>query len=124
MTTVLNSRSAMIAGGVLAAGVVVYLLSRKLKDAAADAVEAVANVNEGTPYEGWGAVGTLGNITNRLSGGVLERFGEWIGSSAFDVFHKPYDPNNPNTPSLRKAATMASPTRPQDAEKYSLRPLS
>lgn len=111
---VLNSKAGMIGVGVLAAGAVLYFFGRKLAGAAGEVADAVQNVNAGTPYEGFGVLGTLGNAANQLSGGWLQHFGETIGSSIFDVFNKPYDPNNPYTPALRKAATYASATRAED----------
>lgn len=109
----------MVVAGVAAAGLVIYFFGRKISTAASAAVDAVQNVNQGTPYEGYGALGTLGNLTNTISGGVFQRIGESLGESIFDIFHKPYDPNNPNTPLLRKAASYASPVRPEDARKIS-----
>jgi hypothetical protein len=125
MKNLIDSKIVTIAGVVALGGVLFYFFGRKL---AADAVDAVKNVNAGTPYEGWGAVGTVGNLTNRLSGGVLQRIGESevvgdILDPVFDFFthtFKPYDPNNPNTPMVRKAATYASPVRPEDAQKISV----
>lgn len=71
---------------------VVYLLGRQtVKDvgrAAGAAASAVANINEGTPYDGAGVVGTLGNAANALSGGLLARLGGWIGRGLYDVTHK------------------------------------
>jgi hypothetical protein len=48
-------------------------------------VEAVTNVNEGTPFEDTGVVGTLGNVTNQASGGVLANIGSAIGGFAADI---------------------------------------
>lgn len=116
---VLNSKAGMIGVGVLAAGAVLYFFGRKVAGAAGDAagavVDAISNVNAGTPYEGYGAIGTLGNAANAVSGGAFQRWGESLGGAIFNVFHKPYDPNNPNTPALRKAASAASPVRAEDA---------
>jgi hypothetical protein len=54
---------------------------------AAAAVQAVADVNKGTPYEGAGVVGTAGNIANQVSGGVLADIGSWLGGKVYDITH-------------------------------------
>ena len=56
---------------------VVYFLIRKT---VSDAGSAIANINKGTPYEGSGPIGTLGNIANTVSGGSLTRLGEKVAS--------------------------------------------
>ena len=66
------------AGAIVAVG---FLLRKQVSDA----VEAVENVNEGTPFEGTGVIGTLGNVTNQASGGILGRIGEAIGGAAADL---------------------------------------
>lgn len=106
MIKVLNTKAGMIGAGVLVAGLVVYFFGRKT---IAGAVDAVSNVNAGTPYEGGGLLGTLGNITNRASGGFLERFGSWLGGSIYDVVHKhTLDPNQ------RATSSTAPATRAED----------
>ena len=50
----------------------VVIVSKLFKD-------QIANVNEGTPFEGAGVVGTLGNATNAASGGILANVGSAIG---------------------------------------------
>jgi hypothetical protein len=37
--------------------------------------------NKDTPFEGFGAVGSLGNVTDKVSGGALSRFGSWLGET-------------------------------------------
>lgn len=54
---------------------------------AAAAVQAVADVNKGTAYEGTGVVGTLGNAANQASGGLFESIGSWLGNTVYDVTH-------------------------------------
>lgn len=66
-------------------------------DATKTAVDAVTNVNAGTAYEGYGAVGTLGHTADAVSGliggtdaqghGPLQNFGEWIGGQIYDWSH-------------------------------------
>jgi hypothetical protein len=114
VTGVLNTKAGMIGAGVLVVGALIYFFGKRAAAVVTDAVDAIGKVNEGTPYEGAGVVGTLGNLTNQISGGSLQSFGEWIGGKAYELFNKPYDPNVPNTPQLRRAATAASPVRPQD----------
>jgi len=75
-----NSQTVVLAlGAVLVVG---FLLRRQ----AADAVAAVANINEGTPFEGGGVIGTLGNVTNVASGGILGRIGSGIGEFVSGIF--------------------------------------
>lgn len=77
-------------GVALVAGVG-YLLLRQLgKDAGkavGKGVDAIANVNEGTPYEGTGVVGTLGHATNVVTGNWLDNLGGWIGRGIYDITH-------------------------------------
>lgn len=46
---------------------------------------SIAELNKGTPYEGFGVVGTLGNATNQALGGLPERIGGWIGGKLADL---------------------------------------
>lgn len=62
---------------------------------------AVKNINQGTPYEGAGAVGTLGNFTNQLLGGAPQSLGEQLSSwfepsydGGEDVFYTVIFPDN------------------------------
>lgn len=95
----LNSKAAMVGVGVIVAGVVLYVITQKLGKAAAEAVD---NFNKDTPYEGSGVVGAVGNVTNKVSGGVLGSIGDWLGSAIFDATHEEYDPNAPVTYIPRK----------------------
>lgn len=85
-----------------AGGLLIYLLYKGLAKGAAAAANAVSNVNAGTPYAGAGVVGTVGNATNSLSGGVLAQFGSGLGNWLYDLTHAAYDPNavpaDANTP--------------------------
>ncbi len=49
--------------------------------------KSFTNFNKGTPYEGTGAVGTLGNVADQLSGGVLSATGSAIGTTLYDWTH-------------------------------------
>lgn len=69
------------AGAIVAVG---FLFRRQV----GEAVDAVANINEGTPFEGTGVVGTLGNVTNQASGGVLAEIGSSIGLFFSDIFDR------------------------------------
>ena len=76
------------------AGVVIYLLWNKAAaagKAAADTVGGVVSGNnaitDGTVYQGGGLAGTVGAATNAASGGVLEKFGTWLGGSIYDWTH-------------------------------------
>lgn len=53
--------------------------------------------NEGTPYEGTGAVGTLGNIANQVLGGAPADIGSAIGTTLYDWTH---DDSNANSVDL------------------------
>jgi len=66
------------------AGVLIYF-SKQAKDAVIATGKAVADVNKGTSYEGAGVVGTLGNVSNELSGGFFERIGSAIGGKLADI---------------------------------------
>lgn len=66
---------------VLVIGFVYFLLRKSISDTA----DAIGNVNKGTPFEGFGPVGTVGNITNRISGGTLAAAGERIARYFFPV---------------------------------------
>jgi hypothetical protein len=91
-----------------AGGLVLYFLWDKLTAAG----KAALNVNQGTPYAGAGVVGTLGNATDQVSGGVLSTLGGWIGGSVYDLVHGSYDPNavtaDKNSPPTN-ASTIANP---------------
>lgn len=76
-----NQQILLIIGGVVFVGFL-------LRNQAAAAVEAVANVNEGTPFEGAGVVGTLGNAANTASGGLLADIGSGIGLFFSDIFDR------------------------------------
>lgn len=66
------------------AGLVIFL-GKQAKEAVVAGVNAVKEVNKGTSYEGAGVVGTLGNVTNQVSGGFLERVGSSIGGALADL---------------------------------------
>lgn len=66
------------------AGLVIYF-GKQAKEAVVAGVKAVGEVNKGTPYEGAGVVGTLGNVTNQVSGGFFERIGSSIGGALADL---------------------------------------
>jgi len=65
--------------------ILVYFL---FKEQAKAAASAVVNVNQGTPYEGTGVIGTLGNATDALSGRQLSRFGSYLGGLVYDLTHR------------------------------------
>lgn len=67
-------KSALI-WGVIGVGalVVVYVVYKALTD-----------FNKGTPFEGTGAVGTLGNITNQVLGGAPQAVGESLSETLFN----------------------------------------
>jgi hypothetical protein len=77
---------ALVAAVVIGA---VYLIGRK---AIAATVDAVSNVNAGTPYEGAGLAGTAGHAADAVTGGALSSLGSWISGAFFDP-NSGYDPN-------------------------------
>ena len=83
---ILTDKQFMIAGGVLLGGALLLTWAGK------KTVTGIATGNnaltEGTPYEGAGILGTLGAATNELSGGTLQRFGEWLGGKAYELFNQ------------------------------------
>lgn len=77
----------------------VYWLGRQAIKGAAGVVGGVVSgdnaLTQGTPYQGAGIPGTLGAATNAASGGLLGRFGGWLGRTVYDATHADYDPNEP-----------------------------
>jgi hypothetical protein len=84
-----SSKVAIGVGVVGAVGVAVYFFGRKLLD-------ALSNFNKGTPYEGTGAIGALGNATNQALGGAPAAVGSSIGLGLYDIFH-PDEDEGPDT---------------------------
>ena len=86
----------------LGVGAVVFVgLFLFLKSQAKQAAAAIADVNKGTPYEGTGVAGTLGNAANQVSGGALAAEGTNLGGWLYGLLNPTYDPN--------AAATNAAP---------------
>lgn len=76
-----------IGAGVLA----VWWLANRGTKAAAAAVDSIKNVNQGTPYEGGGVVGTIGHATDAISGGFFSDLGSKIGLWWYDVVNDDQD---------------------------------
>ena len=61
-----------------------------VRRAGGDIAGSVLDINEGTPFEDVGGVlGTLGNVTDKASGGAFSTFGSFLGlqgSKAFNFF--------------------------------------
>lgn len=74
-----NTQFVLIAGGMI------LFIGFLIKQQAQAAVQGVQDINVGTPFEGAGAVGTLGNFFNQLSGGVFARVGSAIGGGLATV---------------------------------------
>lgn len=89
LPAVLNTKAAAYGAAILVGGVVIYVIVSGLGKKALD---KIANINEGTPYEGTGPVGTLGHATDAVSGGLLSTFGGWLGRTIYDATHKEYKP--------------------------------
>lgn len=60
----------------------VYILTRKT---VSDIFSGVSDVNKGTPFEGSGVVGTIGNATNTVLGGAPAAVGEKISRFFFPM---------------------------------------
>jgi hypothetical protein len=72
----------------LGVGAVVFVgLFLFLKSQAKAAAAALADVNQGTPYEGTGVVGTLGNAANQVSGGWLADQGTQLGGWLYEFLN-------------------------------------
>lgn len=89
-----NKQLYIVLGAVGVAGVAAYFFGAKL-------LAMFKDVNKGTPYEGTGAVGTLGNLTNQILGGVPQSLGESISqwfepdySGGDNVFYTVLFPDN------------------------------
>lgn len=87
----------------LVAIVVVYYVGKKVAGAAVAAGGAVVDaaggvlsgnnrLTQGTPYEGTGVLGTAGAAANTVSGGSLQKVGDWIASWLPGAGND-YDPN-------------------------------
>lgn len=74
----------------LGVGAVVFVgLFLFLKSQAKQAAAAIADVNKGTPYEGTGVAGTLGNAANQVSGGALADAGTNLGGWLYELINPP-----------------------------------
>lgn len=67
-----NQQVLFIVGGVI-------LLAFLAREQARAAANAIANINQGTPFEGTGPIGTIGHAADTVSGGLLSRAGSAIG---------------------------------------------
>jgi hypothetical protein len=47
----------------------------------------IRDFNKGTPYEGAGVIGTLGNATDKVLGGAPSAVGGAVGRALYDWFH-------------------------------------
>lgn len=76
-----KQKKVLIWGGIIVGGIAVamYLLNK------------LTNINKGTPFEDTGAVGTLGNVTNQVLGGVPQAVGEKLSETLFDLTHDDFD---------------------------------
>ncbi len=79
-------------GAVIVLGVVYFLGRKTVTDTRDYVANTVANINEGTSYEGAGVVGTLGHGVNVLTGNWLDNVGGWLGGKVYDWTHKDYKP--------------------------------
>lgn len=91
----------VVAGAaILAAAPIYYTLQATA--AAAKAAAAAANAaaegivattealnTDGTPYKGYGVVGAVANVEDKAAGGLLSKFGGWLGRTVYDVTHPP-----------------------------------
>lgn len=70
---------------VLGAATVVIVSGLLVKKAAAKTVDVVSNINEDTPFEGFGPIGTLGHATDSLLFGLPSKLGSFIGTKIADI---------------------------------------
>lgn len=90
-----------VALAVGAGALLVYWFGRR-------AFDAVADINKGTPYEGAGVIGTLGNVTNAASGGALAEWGSAVGIGAYEYLNSERDALAlASTPQEREAVKKA-----------------
>lgn len=68
-----------------AAGVVYIVAVLITRETVKSAADTVASVNEGTPFEGFGPIGTLGNATDKVLFGLPSRLGSFIGNKIADL---------------------------------------
>lgn len=84
-----GSDATMLALGIVAL-VVVYYVGKKVLTGAANVVGGAVSGNNavtaGTPYAGYGVLGTLGAATNSASGGIFSNIGNDVGGWAADLF--------------------------------------
>jgi hypothetical protein len=82
---------AVVIGVGVVAVVILYTFFKKEAQAVVEGVGGAVTGNNaltrGTPYEGAGVVGTLGAATNAATGGLLGRFGSWLGGAVFEATH-------------------------------------
>ena len=74
-----------LAVSILVAVTALVVVGVLLKTQAKAAIGAVADINTGTPFEDTGIVGTVGNITDVASAGLLSRFGSFLGEKISGV---------------------------------------
>ena len=73
----MNAKSILaIAAGAV---VVLFTLDFLTRKAGGDIRDAISDANKDTPFEGFGPVGTLGNVTDTILFGVPSTFGSWLG---------------------------------------------
>ena len=108
--------------GVFAAVYLVRQAAQGVASVGESAANAVNNVNAGTPYAGAGVVGTLGNATNALSGGVLEQIGNTIGGWLADVTTSSNPPQNSAQTLNSSGSAWSGSVQTQSATPYSVGP--
>lgn len=73
-----------------AVAIAIWWLGRQAKGAVVEGVKSTAHavntINEGTAYDGFGVVGTLGHGVDAISGGTFSSAGEWLGGKLYDLF--------------------------------------
>ena len=90
-----TNKQILIIGGIAAGAMVLYFFGRAI-------FSALKDFNKGTPYEGAGVLGTLGNAADKLSGGTLSAAGESLGETLFNWF-------GPATPAMDVYYTVTFP---------------
>lgn len=75
----MNKQTGIILGLAALALAGVYFFGRRI-------IGAVTEFNKDTPYEGSGAVGALGNVADKVSGGTLSAVGSSLGATLYNWF--------------------------------------
>lgn len=93
----LDNSTVLILGGLAVAGFLLWQIGGKAGEVINKSADLVGGVLTGDnavtqgartdAYQGAGILGTLGAATDRMAGGSLSTFGEWLGGKVYDATH-------------------------------------